>query len=86
MDTTTYDKVFKLGMKEYRRKTVKGEWPYLWVLDDILSHVDVAREIELGLVDIPLDQIKGTKTAGRTNAFAANFMPLLPADSEFAYK
>ncbi len=86
MDLSVYEKVYKLGMKEYRNKTMKGEWPYLWVLDAILSHVDVAREEYLGLVDIPIDQIRGTKTEGRTNAFAANFMPLLPSDSEFAYK
>lgn len=86
MDTGIYDRVYKLGMKEYRSRTLKGEWPYLRVLDAILSHVDVLKEEELGLVDIPLDQIRGTKTEGRTNAFAANFMPLLPADSEFAYK
>ena len=86
MDISVYEKVYKLGMKEYRNKTLKGEWPYLWVLDAILSHVDVLKEEPLGLVDIPLDQIRGTKTEGRTNAFAANFMPLLPSDSEFAYK
>ncbi|MEE3467395.1 MAG: BMP family ABC transporter substrate-binding protein [Eubacterium sp.] len=86
MDISVYERMYKLGMKEYRNKTLKGEWPYLWVLDAILSHVEVAKEEELGLVDIPLDQIRGTKTEGRTNAFAANFMPLLPSDSEFAYK
>lgn len=86
MDLTVYEKVYKLAMKEYRNKAMKGEYPYLWVLDSILSHTEVAREEELGLVDIPIDQIRGTKTEGRTNAFAANFMPLLPEDSEFAYK
>ncbi len=40
----------------------------------------------MGLVEIPLDQIAGTKTAGRTTAFASNFMPLLPEDTEFAAK
>ena len=86
MDMSTYEKVYKLGMREYRNKTMKGEYPYLRVLDEILSHVDVAKEQDLGLVDIPISQIVGTKSEGRTYAFAANFMPLLPADSEFAYK
>lgn len=54
--------------------------------EDILSYTNVSSEVNLGLVDIPLDQIAGTKTAGRTNAFASNFMPLLPRDSEFAVK
>ncbi len=86
MDLANYERVYKLGMKEYRNKTMHGQWPYLWVLDDILANTNVLKEVDLGLVDIPLDQIRGTKTAGRTNAFAANFMPLLPWDSEFAYK
>ncbi|MBO6108777.1 MAG: BMP family ABC transporter substrate-binding protein [Eubacterium sp.] len=86
MDINNYDRVYKLAMKEYRNKTMHGEWPYLWVLDEILSHTEVLKEVDLGLVDIPLDQIRGTKTEGRTQAFAANFMPLLPQDSEFAYK
>ena len=86
MDISVYEKVYKLGMKEYRNKTMKGEYPYLAVLDEILSHVDVAKEQDLGLVYIPIDQIVGTKTEGRTSAFADNFMPLLPSDSEFAYK
>ncbi|MBR6229605.1 MAG: BMP family ABC transporter substrate-binding protein [Eubacterium sp.] len=86
MDMSVYEKVYKLGMKEYRNKTMKGEYPYLGVLDEILSHTEVAKEQDLGLVDIPIAQIVGTKTEGRTYAFASNFMPLLPADSEFAYK
>ena len=82
MDMNVYDKVYKLGMREYRNKTMKGEYPYLRVLDEILSHVEVAKEQDLG----PIAQIVGTKSEGRTYAFAANFMPLLPMDSEFAYK
>ena len=86
MDLANYERVYKLAMKEYRNKTMHGQWPYLWVLDDILANTNVLKEVDLGLVDIPLNQIRGTKTAGRTNAFASNFMPLLPYDSEFAYK
>ena len=86
MDTEIYDKFNKLAIKEFRNKTSKGEYPYLWVLDAILAHTDVLKEVDLGLVDIPINLIKGTKTEGRTNAFAANFMPMLPAESEFAMK
>ena len=86
MDMNAYERVYKLAMKDYRNKTMHGEWPYLWVLDEILSHTEVLKEEYLGLVDIPLNQIMGTKTEGRTQAFASNFMPLLPSDSEFAYK
>ena len=37
-------------------------------------------------MEVPLHLVVGTKTAGRTAAFASNFMPLLPQDTEFATK
>lgn len=86
MNTEIYEKVHKLAMKDFHNKTAKGMYPYLQVLDDILSYTNIVSEVNLGLVDIPLDQIAGTKTVGRTNAFASNYMPLLPEDSEFAAK
>lgn len=86
MNREEYEKAYKLAIKDFRIKTLKGMYPYLQVLDDILSYTDVSSEINLGLVDIHLDQVAGTKTAGRTNAFASNYMPLLPKDSEFASK
>ena len=81
-----YEKAYRLALKDFRSKSSKGMHPYLQVLDEILSYTDVSSEINLGIVDIPIDQIVGTKTAGRTNAFASNFMPLLPGSSEFASK
>ena len=86
MNTEIYDKVYRLALKDFRNRTLKGMYPYLQVLDDILSYTTIASKADLGLVDIPLDQIAGTKTAGRTNAFASNFMPLLGERSEFGAK
>ncbi|MCI5481417.1 MAG: BMP family ABC transporter substrate-binding protein [Lachnospiraceae bacterium] len=86
MSQEDYKKARKSAQKDYRTRILKGEYPYLQVLDDIVSFTDVAAERDLGLVEIPLDQVIGTKTAGRTRAFAGNFMPLLPEDSEFAVK
>lgn len=59
---------------------------YLPVLDDILKNVDTDREEKLGLQDIPLDEVVGTKTRGRTTAFSSNFMPLLDYSTEFGMK
>lgn len=86
MGIEDYDKANKLAIRDFRYKTSKGMYPYLQVLDEILSYTHISSEINLGLVDIHLNQIVGTKTAGRTNAFASNFMPLLAKDSEFAAK
>ena len=83
---TEYQKALKMGEKASREASAKGESPYLPALDEILRDVRVVREENLGLVDIPLDQIVGTKTSGRKNAFARNFMPLISARSEFAMK
>jgi basic membrane lipoprotein Med (substrate-binding protein (PBP1-ABC) superfamily) len=59
---------------------------YLPVLDNLLKGTAIVGEISLGFHEIPLNAIAGTKTAGRSNAFAGNFAPLLESDTEFAAK
>lgn len=86
MASIDYTAALKLGRRSYRTALTKGTYPYLPVLDDILSYTDIVQTVNLGLMDIPLSRIVGTKTAGRTNAFANNFMPLLPEESEFSIK
>lgn len=86
MSYEDYRSALRLGQKEYRACVSQGKYPYLQVLDDLLDFADVAREEDLGLVTIPMDQIVGTKGEGRHNVFARNFMPLLKEDSEFASK
>ncbi len=81
-----YSRALKAGKKQYQASLSKGEHPYLPVLDDILSYTDIVSEVNLGLVDIPLSRVVGTKTQGRTSAFAGNFMPLLAEETEFAAK
>lgn len=81
-----YMKAQKLGLKAYRDSINRGRYPYLPVLDDILPHVEIEGEIYLGTEDIPLNQVVGTSTFGRTQAFASNFMPLLKEGSEFSMK
>lgn len=86
MAAADYSKAYKLGKKEYQSRMMKGLRPTLEVLDDIIPTRGTFSEVPLGLVQIPLDQVVGTKTAGRSNAFAANFMPLLRENTEFASK
>ena len=81
-----YGKAQKLGQKDYREKMLHGQSPFLPVLDDILQNVQVENQLPLGLVEIPIKLVVGTKTAGRTAAFASNFMPLLDLNSEFGSK
>lgn len=81
-----YTKALKLGQKNYRERVVRGKYPYPQVLDEVLDEAMVTGWVELGVIEIPMEQIVGTKTAGRRSAFASNFMPLLEVDTEFAYK
>ena len=86
MSVYDYQDALKLGTKEYRAAISAGEYPFLPVLDEILKHVTIEKEMNMGLVEIPLNRIVGTSTAGRTQAFARNFMPLLEMGSEFGAK
>ena len=84
-----YNKAYKLGKKDYQARMMKGEKPTLEVLDDILPARGSCSEVSLGLVQIPMEQIVGTKTEYRSNAFAGNFMPFcvkiqnLPISGQF---
>ncbi|MBR6345597.1 MAG: BMP family ABC transporter substrate-binding protein, partial [Lachnospiraceae bacterium] len=86
MSLVEYNKALKLGEKEYRAAVSKGQSPYLPVLDDILEHVRTDAQVSLGLVSVPISSVVGTYSAGRTTAFARNFMPILENGSEFATK
>ena len=86
MASEDYTRAQRSANAAYRRAVAKGEYPYLPALDEIVDNQSVRTEEPLGLVSIPLDQIVGTKTAGRQAAFASNFMPLMPDNSEFARK
>lgn len=86
MSYENYSNALSAGRKEYRARVLKGVYPYLPVLEEILSFTNVEYEVNLGVCEVPLELIVGTKTKGRTNSFAANFMPLLDASSEFAGK
>lgn len=76
----------KLGDWAYRRAILFGKYPYLPALDDMIQPEDIQGENALGVLEIPVEDIVGTKTAGRQQAFADNFMPLLGNRTEFAAK
>ena len=81
-----YAQALKAGQKTYKEYVLAGRYPYLQILDEILNDSMVAGNVDLGVINIPSDQIVGTKGEGRRTAFAADFMPLLAPDSEFAMK
>lgn len=86
MPENFYKEALKLGQKEKRHLVSQGRYPYLTVLEDMMSRERINTGVPLGLMNIPTELIVGTKTEGRTNAFAANFMPLLDERTEFCAK
>ena len=84
--TEEYTLALRQGQKEYKELTAAGQEAYPLVLDELLPDRTVCSTQEIGLVEIPADRIIGTKSAGRTSAFSASFLPLLGLDSEFAKK
>ena len=86
MGELEYAEALKLGKREHRNNIVHGRFPYLPVLDEILTQQEIQSEVSLGLLNIPLEHVVGTSTRGRTYAFASNFMPILDDRTEFANK
>ena len=81
-----YLKAYKKGKKAYQTAVMQGKYPFLPALDDILGGTAVSSEMPLGIMEIPLSMVVGTKTRGRQEAFSCNFMPILDEDSEFGIK
>ena len=84
--STEYAEALKMAQKEFRRCTAAGEYPYPTALDELLPPERFSGGVDLGVISIPMEFIAGTRTAGRTNAFARNFMPLIGEHTEFAQK
>jgi basic membrane lipoprotein Med (substrate-binding protein (PBP1-ABC) superfamily) len=81
-----YGRALRLGQKEFKELLSAKQEPYPAVLDDILTDLTTEVTQSVGLVEIPAEQIVGTKSAGRISAFTPSFLPLLDAESEFASK
>ncbi len=81
-----YQAALRLGEAAVRKAVRNGASPYLPALDSLEEIKNNPKQTPLGLVELPLNRIKGNKEVARNNAFANNFMPLFPEDSEFAFK
>lgn len=84
--TEEYGRALKLGQKEFKDRQAKGQNPYPAVLDEILADAPDSAILEVGTVEIPTSRIVGIRSAGRTAAFTAGFLPLLPVGTEFSSK
>ena len=81
-----YIKAQRMGQKEKKELEALGRDPFPAVLDEVFPEISAASVQELPVTDIPAGRIIGTRSAGRTNAFSASFLPLPDQNSEFAAK
>ena len=81
-----YKKAKRMGDISSRKAVLAGQSPVLPALDEILGDDDSRNPIFVGTMEIPLSQVKGTRTSGRKTAFAPDFMPVVDPNSEFAEK
>ena len=81
-----YRKACKRGRREVGDAVAQGRYPYLPALDDILEGSRGAGEVPVGLCEIPMELVVGTRTRGRSNVFSCGFLPIADADTEFAIK
>ena len=81
-----YKEAMKKAQKEFRACIYQGKFPYLPRLEEFVPEDQFTRTVDLGTVQVPLELVVGTRTGGRTRAFARNFMPLLAENTEFAQK
>ncbi|KAF2956197.1 BMP family ABC transporter substrate-binding protein [Marinitoga sp. 38H-ov] len=76
----------KRGERELDFWKNRGKDGYLADLESILKNVQIINEVNLGIIEVPLKNIKGTFYKSRRSAFSKNFMPLLEENTEFAIK
>ena len=81
-----YYKAYRKGKRAYQKDITSGRYPFLPALDDIISDQGVLPEQPIGIKEISLAMVTGTRTKGRQEAFASNYMPILSENSEFALK
>ncbi len=81
-----YRKACKRGRREVADAVAHGRYPYLPALDDILGDDRGAGELPVGVREIPMELVVGTKTRGRSNVFSSSFLPIAGEGTEFATK
>ncbi len=81
-----YAKALRAGQRTARNAQLNNKNPYLTALEELVPDLNQLSRESLGVLSIPTKMIAGSVSAGRTPAFANNFMPLLEDDTEFATK
>ena len=81
-----YQEARRRGLRDRSRSISKGQSGNLPFIEDVIKNIDTISEVDLGIVEIPLNKIIGTYSHVRSLSFSHNFMPLLKVRTEFAQK
>ena len=86
MDAAAYESALKLGKRFFADSGADQSGGVLPALEHSLTEAMIEDRLDIGTREVPLSRVAGTYAAGRSGAFAGNFMPLLGIRSEFAKK
>ena len=82
-----YNAAHNLATRNRRAAENQLEYAHPEVLSSLLDKKKVSHTINVGTMNIPTDQIVGVVTPSEAdNLYTADFLPLAPANSEFADK
>ncbi|MBQ2680673.1 MAG: BMP family ABC transporter substrate-binding protein [Eggerthellaceae bacterium] len=81
-----YRRARKIGKREVADAVSAGRYPNLPSFDEVIGDSGGGGEVPVGVMEIPLELVAGTKTRSRANVFSPGFMPIADEDSEFASK
>ena len=81
-----YIRAMRMGLKEQKEAEASGLPTTPSVLDEVFPDAARASIQNLGVREIPIERIVGTKYEGRIHAFSPSFLPVQSAESEFAMK
>ena len=81
-----YLKAKKSGKKSFDKAVIKGHFPYIQALEDVLDQYLTLPKKRIGVLEIPINQIVGTTMHARSVMFSHDYLPLGEVNSEFAIK
>ena len=81
-----YRKALRRGRRQVSSAIAEGRHPYPPSLDEVLNGGAGAGEVPVGVREIPLELVVGTRQRGRSNMFSYGFMPIADVNTEFASK
>ncbi len=81
-----YKAARKKALRDYSNYISQGRNGYLPYLDGILKNIEIVSEVDLGIIELPVNKVKGTYTQLRSTSFSRNYLPLMDEETEFARK